>query len=122
MPLLSFDARRVVISLETQPKTELELIETLDMRPSVLRGHVQELMAADLVHITAHMRERGGKRVFPVFAAGSKVRPSARPRRPKSVERLTVPARQVLTVRQVLPARSVFEQWTGRGNGNVPRR
>jgi hypothetical protein len=109
MSRLSSDAHRVIASLEAQPQTELQLIEALDLRPSVLRTCVQQLIVLDLVHIAAQVRERGNGRLIATYAAGSKVRPSARPRRPKSVERLAV------------PVRSIIDQWTGKWSSNARR-
>lgn len=93
MRRLSLDVRRVIAALETKPETERALAEELDMKPSALQACLEVLIALDLIHIAAHVRERTGNRLIPTYAAGSKVRPSARRRRPKNVERLGMMAR-----------------------------
>lgn len=95
MPVVPFDARRVLIALGVKAQTELELVVALDMRPSAVRESIGELMAADLVHIAAQVREREGakSRLIETYAAGSKVRPGAGRRRRKTVERMGSPAR-----------------------------
>jgi hypothetical protein len=87
------DVLCIVGALEMVPMTEEQLIVALDMRPSVLRSRIEELIALDLVHIAAYRRERGNSDLVATYAAGSKVRPTARRRRPKNVERLGMRAR-----------------------------
>lgn len=73
--------------------TEPQLIKACKMQPSAARGHIEKLILMDLVYIAAYRRERGNSQLIPTYAAGSKVQPVARRRRPKSVERMVTPAR-----------------------------
>jgi len=93
VPGPSQEALRVVVSLQAQSGTELQLIEALNMQPSALRKHIEELIALDLVHIAAYGRVRGNSQLVVTYAAGSKVRPTGRRRRPKNTERLSTTAR-----------------------------
>ncbi len=93
MPRVPWDVLCIVGVLEMAPMTEKQLIVALNMRPSVLRRRIEELLGLDLVHIAAYRRERGNSQLVATYAAGSKVQPSARRRRPKNVERLGTSAR-----------------------------
>ena len=93
MPRVPWGTLCIVGLLEMAPMTEKQLTIALSLRPSVLRSRIEKLLALDLVHVAAYRRERWNSQLVATYAAGSKVRPSARRRRPKNVERLGMTAR-----------------------------